>query len=106
MVNVLRSAVFFVDIEHLDGLKPYVIVSSNARNSHLPTYLGVRVTTSVKPEIRSIVKLPATGECVNGSVVCDDVTVLYDDELRNQAGFLTRASMAQVDDALRVALSL
>ena len=106
MTDVKRSQVFFAILQGIEGAKPYVIVSNNNRNRNLKTYLGVRVTTTVKPAMRSIVVLPGKKECVSGRVLCDDITLLYEDELNRSVGYLSPATMRQVDSALAAALSL
>ncbi|MPZ60228.1 MAG: type II toxin-antitoxin system PemK/MazF family toxin [Propionibacteriales bacterium] len=86
--------------------KPWLVVSNNARNrSGLGTVLGVRITTSPKPPLDSIVELPH-GEPVAGRVLCDDITYFYVDELEELIGALTPSTMMLVDNGLRTALAL
>lgn len=54
------------------GEKPYVIVSNNARNRALPIYLAVRITTSPKPLLPSIIELAPEDPVVAGRALCDD----------------------------------
>ncbi|MEU9617323.1 type II toxin-antitoxin system PemK/MazF family toxin, partial [Streptomyces sp. NPDC048209] len=86
--------------------KPFLVVSNNARNQKLDDCLAVRLTTTAKPELASIVKLgPADGGLV-GSVLCDDIVVLYREELRESLGALSATTMVKVAAGLRAALAL
>jgi mRNA interferase MazF len=87
------------------GDKPFLIVSNNARNTKLQDCLGVRLTASRKPDIASIVELSSADPLV-GRVLCDDLVVLYRDELKRDVGALSLATMNQVAAALRFALSI
>ena len=51
----VRGRVYMADLGH--GEKPFLVVSNNARNTKLGDCLGVRITTSPKPDIASIVPL-------------------------------------------------
>ncbi len=83
----------------------FVVVSNNARNRALPSVLAVRLTTSPKPTIPSIVEIP-THERRGGRAVCDDIYELWDDEVREDVCAFSTRTMAAVDDGLRAALSL
>lgn len=87
------------------GDKPFLVVSNNARNSKLDDCLGVRITTSRKPDIASIVELTSADPLV-GRVLCDDITAIYRDELKRDVGALSVLTMNQVAAALRFALSI
>lgn len=88
-----------------NGDKPFLVVSNNARNSKLDDCLGVRITTSRKPDIASIVEL-ASADPLVGRVLCDNITAIYRDELRRDVGALSVPTMNQVAVALRFALSI
>ena len=98
-----RGRVYLADLGH--GEKPYLIVSNNARNRKLQDSLAVRITTTVKPEMMSIVVLSPADPLV-GRVLCDDVVAVFHDELRRDVGALCGATMSQVAVGLRFALSL
>jgi len=86
--------------------KPWLIVSNNARNaSGLGTVLAVQVTTSRKPSLHSIVEL-GNDDSLEGRVLCDDITVLYQDELEDLVGYLSPSTMMRIDLGLRAALAL
>ncbi|MFG3229677.1 type II toxin-antitoxin system PemK/MazF family toxin [Kitasatospora sp. NPDC048194] len=100
----VRGVVYRADAGY--GLKPFLVVSNNARNQKLDDCLAVRLTTTAKPELASIVKLgPADGGLV-GSVLCDDIVVLYREELRESLGALSATTMVKVAAGLRAALAL
>jgi len=71
-------------------------VSNNRRNERLPQVLAVRLTTSPKPQIPSVVEL-GPPEPFTGRVLCDDIEVLYPDEVIRDAGALSRGGMARVE---------
>lgn len=99
----IRGNVYFADLGA--GDKPWLVVSNNGRNDALGSALVVRITTSVKPPLASIVEL-SSADPVVGRVLCDDITVLYDDDLHRHTGALTLATMNKVGAALRIALAL
>ena len=65
----------------------------------------VRLTTSPKPSLASVVPL-APSEAFVGSVLCDDVLELYEDEVNRELGALSPAAMALVNRGLAAALAL
>jgi mRNA interferase MazF len=87
------------------GRKPYLVVSNNPRNRQLGTALIVRITTTPKPELDSIIELDRS-DPLAGRVLCDDITVLFDDDEVVLAGALSPATMRRVDAGLRTALAL
>jgi mRNA interferase MazF len=98
--RVYRALPVGFDVDHF-----FVVVSNNARNRALPSVLAVRLTTSSKPALPSIVEIPP-GEILAGRAACDDIYELWDDEVRQDVGAFTPATMAAIDDGLRAALSL
>ncbi|XAS66539.1 type II toxin-antitoxin system PemK/MazF family toxin [Micrococcaceae bacterium Sec5.7] len=101
----LRGEVYLIEPSGIEENKYYLVVSNNARNSHLGTALMVRITTSVKPEIASIIILPH-GECVSGRVLCDDIEEVWSDQVVRRIGALSISTMAAVNEALKSALGL
>lgn len=93
-----------VDLE-LDEPKLFVVVSNNSRNRNLPSVLGVRLTTTAKPRLPSIVELPV-GEPVMGRAVCDDITELWEDEVIATLGGLSVKAMAAINRGLAAALAI
>jgi mRNA interferase MazF len=102
---ILRGRVVWAVIDESVGRKPYVVVSNDARNQSMQSFLAARVTTSKKPEIPSVVPLPA-GEPFRGSVLCDEVMMMWADEVVEDAGAISPPTMTLVDIGLRAALGL
>ena len=98
--RVYRALPLGFDVDHY-----FLVVSNNARNRALRSVLAVRITSSVKPPLASIVEIPAN-ESVVGRAVCDDIYELWDDEVREDVCAFSTTTMAAVDDGLRAALSL
>jgi len=103
--GLLRGRVYAAYLNHIGQEKYYLVVSNNRRNAELPQVLAVRLTTSPKPARPSIIELDHQG-VFTGRVVCDDIEVIYPDEVRRDMGALTRDEMARVDAGLCAALSL
>jgi mRNA interferase MazF len=99
----VRGRVYLADLGN--GDKPFVVVSNNARNTQLEDCLAVRITTTAKPDMTSIVPLNPADPLV-GRVLCDNITPIYRDELKRDIGALSVATMQQVAVALRFALSI
>lgn len=101
---LLRGQVIRAEIG-LDEPKLFLVISNNRRNSHLPQVLAARLTTSKKPTIASVVELK-NPEVFVGSVVCDDIVEIYQDEVLSVVGALTRDAMRSVGRGLKAALDL
>lgn len=100
-----RGQVVRADIG-LDEPKLFVVVSNNRRNKALPSVLAVRLTTSTKPSLPSIVPMPE-GECVQGRAVCDDVVEIWPaDEVLGVIGALSPRTVVELDAGLAAALGL
>lgn len=103
-MSLVRGQIVRADIG-LDEPKLFVVVSNNSRNRNLPSVLGVRLTTSVKPLLPSIVEIPAH-EAVTGRVVCDDIVELWEDEVLANLGALSVRTMEGINRGLAAALAL
>ncbi|MCS0636287.1 type II toxin-antitoxin system PemK/MazF family toxin [Streptomyces sp. LP05-1] len=99
----VRGRVYRADLG--SGLKPWLVVSNNARNRALHDVLVVRVTTSPKPSLASIVELGPDDPLV-GRILCDDLGPLYRDEIKADLGALSAPTMMRVASALRHVLAL
>lgn len=99
-----RGTVVYADLGY--GEKPWLIVSNNARNGALGSALVVRITTSGKPPLDSIVELTSADHPLVGRVLCDDVETLWDDDSTRPGGALSPETMMRVDRGLRVAFAL
>ncbi len=102
-VPPVRGTVYFADIG--SGRKPWLIVSNNGRNQHLGDYLAVRITTSDKPQLPTIVEL-APGDPLVGRVLCDEIALLYESDLEGFGGGVTLDTMMRVSAGLRAALAI
>lgn len=102
---IVRGRIYGAVIEDR-GEKYYLAVSNNQRNAHLSDFLAVRLTTTRKPPLPSIVHLTQGDAPWTGAICCDDVEKVYRDEVTRDYGALPVATMARVDDALRCALNL
>lgn len=103
--TIIRGRIYGAEIEDR-GEKYYLAVSNNRRNAQLGTFLAVRLTTSRKPPLPSIVHLTDVDAPWTGAIVCDDVDKVYADEVTRDYGALPRDTMRRVDEALRAALAL
>ena len=102
---ILRGRVVWATIDESVERKPYVVVSNNARNQAMHSFLAARITTTSKPDIPSVVIL-AAGEPLRGSVLCDEVMLMWTDEVVGHAGALSPQAMTAVEAGLRSALGL
>ena len=102
---LMRGRVYAARLSHLDEDEYFLVVSNNQRNRHLTQELAVRLTTSPKPDLDSIVEL-GPREVFTGRVVCDDVIEIWEDEVRRDLGALSRAAMDAVARGLCAALGI
>ena len=102
---VLRGRVYAAKLSSIKTEKYFLIVSNNQRNAHLPQVLAVRLTTSQKPRIPSIVEL-GKEEVFLGRAVCDDIVELYEDEITRDLGALSPKAMSEISIGLKAALAL
>ncbi len=103
MDTFTRGRIYHADLGA--GDKPYLVVSNNSRNRQLGSALVVRITTSVKPPLDSIVQL-SPQDPLAGRVLCDDINVLYSDEVKHEGGALSLPTMVRVAAGLRAALAI
>lgn len=101
---LVRGRVYAAKFSNIKDEKYFVVVSNNQRNSHLPQVLAVRLTTSPKPSIPSIVEI-GKGEVFLGRAVCDDIVELYEDEIQRDLGALSPAAMSALGNGLKAALA-
>jgi mRNA interferase MazF len=99
----VRGRVYSAIFPTVDGEKYYVVVSNNRRNRALDQALAVRLTTTKKPSISSIVEIPQ-GEVFVGRAVCDDIVEIWESEVRRDLGALTPRTMTQIEQGLKAAL--
>jgi mRNA interferase MazF len=100
---LVRGRVYGAKLEHFPTEKYYLVVSNNSRNRKLDTALAVRLTTTRKPPMDSIVPL-SRSEAFTGSVLCDDIVELWQDEITRDLGAMSPGAMQQVNAGLAAAL--
>lgn len=106
MTTLVRGRVYRARPTGFTSDKYFVVVSNNSRNRNLDSVLVVRITTSTKPALPSIVEIPSSEVLPGGRVVCDDIYDLYQDEVKADVGALSARTMAAINDGLKAALSL
>ncbi|MFW6694681.1 type II toxin-antitoxin system PemK/MazF family toxin [Streptomyces sp. MAR4 CNX-425] len=99
----VRGRVYMADIG--SGRKPWLVVSNDTRNRALRDCLAVRLTASTKPDLATIIELGPADPLV-GRVLCDDVALLYREDLDEDRGALSPQTMMKVAAGLRAALAL
>lgn len=102
---LIRGRVYGAELSHIDGEKYFLVVSNNVRNRQLKSVLAAQLTTTPKPDLPSIVTL-SRPEAFTGSVVCDDVVELYEDEITRDLGALSPSAMQRVNAGLVAALAM
>jgi mRNA interferase MazF len=101
----LRGRVYAATIDEDIGEKYYLVVSNNQRNRVLREVVAVRVTTSKKPELDTIIECQAD-DPVAGRILCDTIGPVGREAIARDLGAMTPATMRKVDWGLRIALSL
>jgi mRNA interferase MazF len=97
-----RGQVYRCDVGF--GLKPWLIVSNNARNRHTADVLAIGLTTTVR-QLPTWVPL-SSGDPLTGYANADNIETLGKDELGDHLGALTPETMTRVNRALAIALAL
>lgn len=100
-----RGRVYGANLSDIGSERYFLVVSNNVRNRQLGTPLVVRLTTTAKPQLESIVPLGPTESFV-GSVLCDSILELWEDEVTRDVGALSREAMVTVGRGLMAALDL
>jgi mRNA interferase MazF len=102
--SLLRGQVYRAKLDTAEP-KYYLVVSNNRRNAALEDVLVVRLTTTRKPAIPSIVEL-GHPEPFTGRACCDDITWMYESDVQEYLGALSPGAMSRIDAGLRAALAL
>lgn len=105
-IEPVRGRVYGAVVSEDLGEKLYLVVSNNRRNRALRDVLVVRLTTSAKPAMTTIVDMTPADRPLVGRALCDDVDTLYKDEITREIGAVSPATMRRVDLGLAAALSL
>jgi mRNA interferase MazF len=100
-----RGRVYQVAMDQDGGTALWLVVSNNARNRALRSFLGVRLVERMKPELPSVVEL-GLDDPVHGRLVCDSLMEMFRDEIRTDLGAMSAGTMMRVATALRHALAI
>jgi mRNA-degrading endonuclease toxin of MazEF toxin-antitoxin module len=76
------------------------------RNRVFEQVLAARLTTTPPRDKRPAMVPLGPGEIMTVWVSCDDIEVLYDDEVRADLGAITAPTMRRVEAGLRAALGM
>ena len=106
MTEMLRGRIYRAHLSHIGEDKYFLVVSNNRRNRAFEQVLAVRLTTTPPADERPAMVPLSPGEIMTGWVSCDDIEVLYDDEVRADLGAITAAAMRRVEAGLRAALGM
>ena len=106
MTEMLRGRIYRAHLTHIGEDKFFLVVSNNRRNRAFEQVLAARLTTT-PPRGERLAMVPlGPGEIMTGWVSCDDIEVLYDDEVRADLGAITAPAMRRVEAGLRAALGM
>ena len=105
VARIVRGRIYGAELGDLPE-KYYLAVSNNQRNRVLDSFLAVRLTTTPKPNLDTIVEFEAADGPWAGRILCDDLVTIYRDEVTRDMGALRQSTMLQVNQALRNALAL
>ena len=106
MTEMLRARIYRAHLSHIGEDKYFLVVSNNRRNRAFEQVLAVRLTTTPPRDERPAMVPLGPGEIMTGWVSCDDIEVLYDDEVRADLGAITAPAMRRVEAGLRAALGM
>ena len=106
MTEMLRGRIYRAHLSHIGEDKYFLVVSNNRRNRAFGQVLAARLTTTPPKDERPAMVPLGPGEIMTGWVSCDDIEVLYDDEVRADLGAITAPAMRRVEAGLRAALGM
>jgi mRNA interferase MazF len=106
MTEMLRGRIYRAHPTHIDEDKFFLVVSNNRRNRAFEQVLAARLTTTPPRDERPALVPLGRGEIMTGWVSCDDIEVIYDDEVRADLGAITAPTMRRVEAGLRAALGI
>jgi mRNA interferase MazF len=106
MTEMLRGRIYRAHLTHIGEDKFFLVVSNNRRNRAFEQVLAAPLTTTPPRLARPAMVPLGPGEIVTGWVSCDDIQVLYDDEVHADLGAITAPTMRRVEVGLRAALGM
>jgi mRNA-degrading endonuclease toxin of MazEF toxin-antitoxin module len=103
----LRGTVWWVPVADGDAPRPFVVVSSDARNrSAFPWVHVVRLTTRSKRPLPTIVELGPDDAPLAGRLMADELELVHREDLAGPAGRISRGTLRRLDVALARVLDL
>jgi mRNA interferase MazF len=106
MTDMLRGRVYRAHLSHIGQDKYFLVVSNNRRNRAFEQVLAVRLTTAKPRDSRPAMVELSPDDVMTGWASCDDIEVVYDDEVRADLGAVTPQTLHRVEDGLRAALGM
>jgi len=106
MAEMIRGRIYRAHLTHIGEDKYFLVVSNNRRNRAFEQVLAARLTTTPPRAERPAMVPLGPDEVMTGWVSCDDIEVLYDDEVRADLGAISASAMRRVEAGLRAALGL
>lgn len=106
MAEMIRGRVYRAHLTHIGEDKYFLVVSNNRRNRAFEQVLAARLTTTPPRAERPAMVPLGPEEVATGWVSCDDIEVLYDDEVRADVGAISASAMRRVETGLRAAIGL
>ena len=103
--NPLRGHIYFADIEEF-GPHYWLVVSNNQRNAAYGDVLAVMLTTTAPKLPRPSYVALNTRDGFEGWIACDDITIVYRNELESLKGALSPETMRAIDAGLSHALGI
>jgi mRNA interferase MazF len=104
--GLTRGRVYRAKLEHIGEPKYFLVVSNNRRNDAFDQVLSVRLTTTRPRSPRPAMVELGAGEPFTGWASCDDIETLWADEVQQDLGALSPATMRRIEDGLHAALGM
>jgi len=104
--GLIRGRIYRTRLAGISGEKFVLVVSNNNRNRALEGVLAIRFTSTPKPLLPSIIRVPENEPLAGSSLVCDDIYEVFEAEVTADIGALTPHTMARVNNGLKAALAL
>lgn len=110
---IYRSEIWFADLEPIrgheqGGRRPVLVVSHNLFNNGPADLVIVLPITSRQRNLRTRVELrpPEGGLMTPSYVICESVRSISKERLSRRIGTISPASMAEIEDRMRILLGL
>lgn len=111
MVNeVKRGDIFYVENEmrkaacEQEGIRPAVIIQNDVGNIYSPTVIVAFLTTKNKKMMPTHVHTDATPR--PSIAMCEQIATISKERLKNYVGHFSDREMKQINEALKVSLSI